>query len=110
MAIGPDRVQVVRRESAALGGDAADDVDYLETLNAQEDAIECAGVYLQDALNRDETVYIEREGADMRFRDQNNPTPLTLTQLNAGINFANYIFSAEGGFVYTSDMTPVTRI
>jgi hypothetical protein len=83
MAVGPDRVQVLKRESAALGGDGADDADYLEPIGAQEDAIECAGVYLQDAANRDETTYVAREGADMVFADQNNPVPVTLTELLA---------------------------
>ncbi len=84
MAIGPDRVQVIKRESAALGGDAADDSEFEAPIEAQEDALECAGVYLQDAANRDEQVYVAREGDDMIFRDKNNTTPLTLTQLNTG--------------------------
>jgi len=84
MAIGTDRVQVLKQESAALGGDAGEDVDYPSPINAQEDAIETCGVYLQDAGVRDENVYIERNGNDMRFRDVNNATPVTLTQLLTG--------------------------
>lgn len=109
MAIGPDRVQVIRRESAALGGDPADDTDYNAPLNAQADAIECAGVYLQDATNRDESVYVERHGDDMRFRDVNNPTPVTLSALLQVVDFTNYVFGIDGSFVYTGDMVPVTR-
>lgn len=81
MAIGPDRVQVLKQESAALGGDGADDVPYPAPINSQQDAIETAGLYLQDATNRDENVYIERAGGDMQFRDANNPTPVTLSSL-----------------------------
>jgi hypothetical protein len=84
MAIGPDRVQVIKRESAALGGDPADDTDYLEPIHAQQDAIESAGLYLQDATNRDEAVFLERAGVDMRFVDQANPSGFSLTELSTG--------------------------
>jgi len=86
VAIGPDRVQVLKQESAALGGDGADDVPYLTPIEAQEDAIEAAGLYVQDALNRDENVYIARAGDDLQFRDNNNPDPVSLARaLAAGL-------------------------
>ena len=90
MAIGPDRIQCLKQESAALGGSGADDVPYPAPINPQQDVIETAGVYLQDASNRDENVYIERHGSDLRFRDLNNTTPVTLTQLlaNTGTDYA----------------------
>lgn len=86
MAIGPDRVQVVKQESTAEGGDDADAGVYGSPvpLDPQEDALESAGHYYQDAANRDELVYIERDGDDLRFRDKSNPTPKTLTDLLAG--------------------------
>lgn len=84
MAIGPDRVQVIKRESAALGGNSADDTDYLEPIEPQEDAIECAGVYYQDALNRDEAVFTERDGNNLRFVDVANPSGFSLSQLATG--------------------------
>lgn len=90
MAIGPDRVQVLKQESAALGGDGAEDVPYTTAIAPQEDAIEAAGVYLQDAGARDENVYIERNGNDMRFRDLNNTTPVTLTQLRTDYAFRRH--------------------
>lgn len=97
MAVGPDRVQVIKRESAALGGDAAEDVDYLEPISAQEDAIEAAGIYLQDASNRDETVWIERNGSDMRFFDVANPGGYTLTQLTSGggVSYSEFLLNNE---------------
>lgn len=73
-----DRVQVLKQESAALGGDAADEVPYPDPIAPQEDAIEVAGVYLQDASNRDENVLIDRSGNAMRFQDVDNPTPIEL--------------------------------
>ena len=81
MAIGVDRVQVIKRESAALGGDPADDVDYLTPIRAQLDATESAGVYLQDATARDQAVYIARGANDLILCDVNNPIPVTLTSL-----------------------------
>lgn len=81
MAIGPDRVQVIKRESAALGGDAANDVEYYEPLEAQEDALEACGYYVQDAGARDENVYMAREGNNLIFRDVNNTSPVTLSSL-----------------------------
>jgi hypothetical protein len=92
MAVGPDRVQVLKQESAANGGDGADDVPYTVSLSPQEDALEAAGVYFQDALNRDENVWIERNGNDMRFRDLNNTTPVTLTSLLGGASATDYAF------------------
>lgn len=82
MAIGSDRIQVLIYESAAKGGDPADDTMGIPTeISPQEDVLESAGIYLQDALNRDENVYIDRDGDDLRFRDVNNPSPITLTTL-----------------------------
>jgi hypothetical protein len=96
MAIGTDRVQVIKQESAALGGDAGEDVDYPSPINAQEDAIETCGVYFQDAGARDEDVYIERDGNNLRFRDLNNTTPVTLTQLRTDYAFRRH-FLLMGG-------------
>lgn len=90
MAIGSDRVQVLKQESAALGGDGADDVPYTTAINPQEDAIESGGVYFQDAGARDENVWIERNGNDLRFRDLNNVTPVTLAQLRTDYAFRRH--------------------
>jgi hypothetical protein len=79
-----DRVQLLKRESAALGGDAADEAPWDAPIEPQEDAIEAAGVYLQDATNRDEAVIVTRAGDDMTFKDVSNPTPSTLSDLIAG--------------------------
>lgn len=72
MAIGPDRVQVTKVESTALGGKDDDISAYGSPapINPQEDAIETAGGYVQDASNRDENVGWEREGEDLKFFDQ----------------------------------------
>ena len=83
-----DRVQVVKQESAALGGNAADEQPWPEPIKPQEDAIETAGVFLQDGSNRDESCLVSRVGPDMTFKDGNNPTAVTL---------ANLLESAGGG-------------
>lgn len=71
-----DRVQVLKQESAALGGDSADTAPWPAPIDPQEDAIESAGLYLQDASNRDTNVFITRAGNDMSFTDVSNPTYL----------------------------------
>jgi hypothetical protein len=76
-----DRVQLTKYETSALGGDDADTLPYPAPIAPQEDAIEVAGVYLQDASNRDETVLIDRNGDDMRFTDPNNSGGVTLSAL-----------------------------
>ena len=82
---GPDRVQVLKYEEASKGGDASDDSFGIPTeIEPQEDVLESAGHYFQDGSNRDESVYIDRSGNDLRFRDVNNTTPLTLTELLSG--------------------------
>lgn len=86
MAKGSDRVQLMKIESFSKGGDESDNSAYggPAEISAQEDAIESAGIYLQDSVDRDEEVYIERDAGEMRFRDTVQTTPLTLSQLLGG--------------------------
>lgn len=58
MGIGPDRVQVAKYETSSGGGDANDEGVYgnPDPIDPQEDVLESAGGYVQDASNRDETV------------------------------------------------------
>ena len=80
-----DRVQVLKEESTALGGDDADATEWGPTpLDPQEDALEARGYYIQDELNRDETTIVGRAGDDMTFKDVSNPVEKTLTELLAG--------------------------
>jgi len=76
-----DRVQVMKRESTALGGDDADASPWPEPISPQEDAIECRRLYLQDESNRDEAVYVDRDGDDMVFVDPATPEARTLSSL-----------------------------
>lgn len=80
-----DRVQVIKQESTALGGDDADASDAFNVpIAAQEDALEAAGLYLQDGDNRDENVLVWRDGNDIKFKDVTNPSGYTLAALSAG--------------------------
>jgi len=77
MAIGPDRVQVAKYETAASGGDGADEsvLGGSEPIEPQEDAIESAGGYVQDGSARDETVgWYRSEGILYQF-DADHPYP-----------------------------------
>lgn len=83
MAVGADRVQVLKHESTAGGGQGSQAARYPKEIKPQEDALEAAGIFLQDASNHDEAVYVAREGQDMVLCDQRGTA--TLTQLrNSG--------------------------
>lgn len=86
MGIGQDRVQLIKRESTSQGGQDNQDGPFGDPvpINPNEDAIEAAGIYLQDETYRDENVAVFRNGDDMSFMDVSNPTPKTLTELIAG--------------------------
>jgi len=106
----PDRVQLVKQESAALGGDGAEEVPYDSPIEPQEDAIEVAGVYYQDASNRDENVLTWREDDDMMFKDVSNPSGYTLTQLASGsASLDNIILDESGRIVYVGNGLFVLR-
>jgi len=111
MAIGSDRVQVYKQESTALGGDDAD-AGFAGTgtpvpIDPQEDAIEAAGVYLQDGSNRDENCFVARDGNDLSFRDPNNPTPITLSSL-ASVAPERIVSVAQSGGDFTDIATANT--
>ena len=82
-----DLVQLEKQESAGLGGDAADELPFAAPIEPQEDAIEVAGVMLQETGRRDRQLAIWPDGNDMRFRDIDNPGTSgeghTLTELLA---------------------------
>ena len=66
-----DRVQLLKQESAALGGSEgdADPFGGPEPLDPQADMPEVRGLYLQDESHRDERVRIFRAGNDLVFCD-----------------------------------------
>lgn len=77
-----DKVKPLKLESTDTGGDEND--EFPTSLDQHEDFIECRGLVLDTATVADEDVVIDRDGDDMRFKDKNNPTPLTLSDLVAG--------------------------
>lgn len=89
MPANPDNLEIIqleKQESAALGGDAADEAPYAVPLNPTEDMIEVAGVtFVETGDSRPiRTRAIWPDGNDLRFRDPNNPgTGKTLTELAA---------------------------
>jgi hypothetical protein len=86
VALPTDRVQVIKQESTALGGDDADAVEWGSSpIEPQEDAIEAAGLYLQDASNRDEAALIWREGDTIRAKDVSYGTVDLLAAATGGI-------------------------
>lgn len=87
MAEPTDRVQVLKQESAAGGGDNADRDPFntWETIDEDEDALSAAGVFLQAVGGTpDEAVLIWREGNDLMLKDPANPAGKSLTTLSSG--------------------------
>lgn len=66
-----DRVQILKRETTAGGGDASDVDDFFteSPLDAGEDAPDVAGVYFQEGSDRDKVVVIYREDNKLYFED-----------------------------------------
>ena len=85
MPVPSEIVQVIKRESGALGGNPSNDFDYPAPIDPQEDVVEAAGYAINDATNRDLDALLWRDGSDMYFRDGNNPAGYTLTELASGV-------------------------
>lgn len=85
----PERVQVIKQESTALGGDDADSGPAFQyPIDPFEDVIEAAGFELQEpddvTRTRDNDVIISRATGEMTFKDQVVTSAVTLTALLAG--------------------------
>ena len=78
-----DRVQVIKQESTALGGDDADAVEWGSTpIDPVEDAIEAAGFWVQAASERDDKVKLGRTGGGhMTWDDGKVPITRKLVDL-----------------------------
>ncbi|HWV38861.1 MAG TPA: hypothetical protein VN033_10345, partial [Vulgatibacter sp.] len=81
-----DRVRPYKAETAATGGTASDDRPYPRVLDPQRDALDAAGLFMQQVGSADRNVAIWREGHLMHFRDQSMApgASVTLSQLAAG--------------------------
>ena len=78
------RIQVIKQESGALGGNEADNFPFDAPIHPREDAVEAAGVYLQDLDNRDQEVLVTRSGDNMMFYDITVGSGVSLLQLLEG--------------------------
>ena len=58
-----DRVQVIKQESAALGGNAADELPFDAPLDPEEDGLEARRYYVQFPGSRVETAYVDRDAS-----------------------------------------------
>ena len=85
-----DRVQLQKYETAASGGDPADEAaaeGFNTPLDADEDAPDVAGIYFQESPGvRDTVVTIYRESNEMYFEDTSNAgaSRKSLTNLSSG--------------------------
>jgi hypothetical protein len=76
-----DRIQLLKQESTALGGQDAEARDYPVPITPQDDAPEVAGVFFQDATNRDEQVYLVRASGRLAARDEAFAESAVVTEL-----------------------------
>lgn len=85
MALPSDRVQALKVESTSRGGDDADSAPYTTPIEPWEDALEARGLYFQDeaanSASFDEAVLAWRDGNDLKFKDVNNASGVSLTDL-----------------------------
>jgi hypothetical protein len=65
----PERVQPYKSESTAAGGSDAEAAPYPVLIKPQSEAIDAAGIYLQDLANYDYNVLISRSANDLVFTD-----------------------------------------
>jgi hypothetical protein len=80
-----DRVRPIKQESAATGGDPADDVEFLQApVQSNEDAIDVRGVYLQNDTSNNTAALITRDSSDNITLTDPNAGTYTLSQLAAG--------------------------
>lgn len=88
MAAPADRVQLTKWETAAGGGDAADESGFHEPLEPNEDAPEVQGFFLQPpkpSTARDALVYVTRDASgNMVFRDVVDGTERTISDFLTG--------------------------
>ena len=104
-------VTVLKHEYESLGGDPGDDYMWPEPIDSQEDFMEARGYYFQpEAGERDTTTLVWRDGDDMKFKDVNNPSGYTLTELAAGsAAFDDIVFDEDGRIVFDESDLIVTK-
>ena len=77
-----DRVKPLKIESTDTGGDEND--AFPTSLDPQEDYVEARGIVLDDSSHADESTVIWRDDTNLKFKDGENSSGFTLTELAAG--------------------------
>jgi len=78
-----DRVKPLKFESPDSGGTELD--EFQTSLDPSEDHLDARGVFIQNDTSDDEAVHVTRDaGGNMQFKDAQNTTYKTLTELLAG--------------------------
>ena len=70
MGVMAERVRALKIESAATGGDAADEVAWPEPIDIAEDYLDAQGLALQEGSSNDETVLLERASNRLKVTDE----------------------------------------
>lgn len=74
-----DKVQPLKTESVAAGGDTTD--EFPTAMDPQKDHVETAGIVFDDATHRDESTRVWRDGDNLQFKDTANTSGATLTTI-----------------------------
>jgi len=88
-----DRVKPLKLESTDTGGD--EDDEFPTSLDPHEDFVELRGLVFDTDTVADETTVISRDEDDLTFKDTNNPSGYTLTQLAAVGDLINLYLECE---------------
>lgn len=103
-----DRVQPLKIEDTATGGD---DVDAFPTaVDRNEDYIDCRGTAIQNATSNDDQVRTERDASNNLVLVDPVAGPRTLNSLTTGgFDINNIVFDVAGCLVYDEAGNVVTR-
>lgn len=93
----PERVQPYKSESTAAGGSDAEAAPYPVLIKPQSEALDSAGLYLQDLSNYDYAVTVTRSGNDLVFTDVTTGALNLSDASNLLLNYKNAVVAASIG-------------
>lgn len=93
----PERVQAYKSESTAAGGSDSEAAPYPVLIKPQTEALDSAGVYVQDASNYDYNVSITRSVNDLIFTDVTTGALALSNASNLLLNHKRAVVAASVG-------------
>lgn len=93
----PERVQPYKSESTAAGGSDAEAAPYPVLIKPQSEALDSAGLYLQDLSNYDYAVTVTRSGNNLVLTDVTTGALNLSDASNLLLNYKNAVVAASIG-------------